>query len=225
MNKYSIIPATLEDATLIAEFIGELLDDFNLKSGANFNIDLTEIKTTCQQLLPRENFAAFIAIETLGLVPIGMITIAQATAIYNGGDFGVITELYVKKNYRSTGIGKLLINEAIAFAKSKHWKKVEVGAPSKTDWPRTIEFYKKNGFEEKGPKLIINILTKYLAKCERLSPFLINKINGRQERFRFYLYHNRRNISAKYGRKQRLQWCQVRWRFFHDPRAGSKSKT
>ena len=157
MNKYSIIPATLDNAKVLTGFIANLLEDFNLKSGASFNIDLSEIETTCRLLLPRENFAAFIAKESPELAPIGMITIAQATAIYNGGDFGVITELYVKDEYRSTGIGKLLINEALGFAKSRSWKKVEVGAPNKTEWPRTIEFYKKNGFEEKGTKLRINI--------------------------------------------------------------------
>ena len=157
MNKYSIIPATLEDASLLAGFIGNLLEDFNLKSRATFNIDLAAIQITTIQLLARDNFAAFIAIDNGISQPIGMITVAQATAIYNGGDFGVITELYVKAEYRSGGIGKLLIEKALDFAKSRSWEKVEVGAPNKTEWPRTIDFYKKNGFEEKGTKLRINI--------------------------------------------------------------------
>ena len=86
-----------------------------------------------------------------------MITIAHSFAIYNGGDFGVITELYVDRNQRSKGIGKLLLDKAYEFARQHDWQKIEVGAPDKTAWPRTIDFYKQNGFSEKGPKLRIQL--------------------------------------------------------------------
>lgn len=157
MNNYTIIKASIKDSGLLAKLICELLKDFNQRSGSNFVIESAKIETTCKDLLPRDNFAGFIARDNRTNEAVGMITIAQATAIYNGGDFGVITELYVDRNIRSNGIGKLLIESAIGFARTMNWKKVEVGAPSKDDWPRTIEFYKKNGFEEKGPKLRIAI--------------------------------------------------------------------
>jgi GNAT superfamily N-acetyltransferase len=160
MNQYSIRRAILEDSKLLSELICELLHDFNIKSGSNFNIDKTKIESVCKELLPRENFGGFIAMDDLTEQAVGMITIAQATAIYNGGDFGVITELYVDRNLRSKGIGKLLIDSALEFAGNKNWGKVEVGAPDKNQWPRTIDFYIKNGFEEKGPKLRINIEDK-----------------------------------------------------------------
>jgi len=157
MDSYSIYQATSNDARIVAELIGELLTDFNLKSGSNFIIDISKIETTCIKLLTRDNFGAFIAMDCMSKQPVGLITIAQATAIYNGGDFGVITELYVDRNIRSNGIGKLLLNRAFEFAKANNWEKVEDGAPNKEDWPRTIKFYKNNGFEEKGPKLRITI--------------------------------------------------------------------
>jgi GNAT superfamily N-acetyltransferase len=157
MNTYKINKATIKDSRLISELICELLKDFNQRSGSNFVIDVSKIEETCKELLPRDNFAGFIAIDNRTNETVGMITISQATAIYNGGDFGVITELYVDRNIRSNGIGKFLIESALEFARTKNWKKVEVGAPSKDEWPRTVEFYKKNGFEEKGPKLRIAI--------------------------------------------------------------------
>lgn len=157
MDKYSITKATIQDSRLVSELISELLKDFNERSGSNFVIDVHKIETTCKELLLRENFAAFIATDNHTNEAIGLITIAQAFAIYNGGDFGVITELYVDRDTRSHGIGKLLIENALAFARTKQWSKVEVGAPNKDEWPRTIEFYKKNGFEEKGSKLRITI--------------------------------------------------------------------
>lgn len=157
MDKYSIYKATSKDSALLSLLISELLKDFNQRSGSNFVIDASKIETTCKDLLSRDNFAGFIATDNIANTPVGLITIAQATAIYNGGDFGVITELYVDRNLRSKGIGKTLIDAALDFAKTKNWKKVEVGAPNKEEWPRTIEFYKRNGFEEKGPKLRIAI--------------------------------------------------------------------
>jgi GNAT superfamily N-acetyltransferase len=155
MNVCTINKATIKDSELVAQMICKLLKDFNQRSGSNFEIDISKIENTCKELLPRENFAGFIAKDTITNNPIGLITIAQATAIYNGGDFGVITELYVESNVRSNGIGKILIETALSFARAKNWKRVEVGAPNKAEWPRTIEFYLKNGFEEKGPKLRI----------------------------------------------------------------------
>jgi GNAT superfamily N-acetyltransferase len=155
MSTYLITKATIKDSGLLSTLICELLKDFNQRSGSNFVIDQSKIETTCKEIIPRDNFAGFIAIDKTSNKPVGMITIAQATAIYNGGDFGVITELYVDREIRSNGIGKLLIEKALDFARAMKWKKVEVGAPNKDEWPRTIEFYKKNGFEEKGPKLRI----------------------------------------------------------------------
>lgn len=157
MNDYTINKATVKDSKLVSELICELLKDFNDRSGSNFVIDSSKIETTCKELLPRENFAGFIAINNKTNEAQGLITISQASAIYNGGDFGVITELYVDRNTRSNGIGKLLIEFALEFARTKNWSKIEVGAPNKEQWPRTIDFYKKNGFEEKGPKLRISI--------------------------------------------------------------------
>ncbi|MBW4362784.1 GNAT family N-acetyltransferase [Flavobacterium taihuense] len=157
MNTYTINKATIKDSGLISKLICELLKDFNQRSGSNFMIDASKIEETCKELLPRDNFAGFIAINNITNETVGLITIAQGTAIYNGGDFGVITELYVDRNIRSNGIGKLLIKNALEFARTKNWSKVEVGAPNKDEWPRTIEFYKKNGFEEKGPKLRVSI--------------------------------------------------------------------
>jgi GNAT superfamily N-acetyltransferase len=157
MNTYTINKATVKDSGLLAKLICELLKDFNQRSGSNFVVDESKVDETCKELLPRDHFAGFIAIDKRTNESVGMITIAQATAIYNGGDFGVITELYVDRNIRSNGIGKLLIESALEFARTMNWKRVEVGAPNKDEWPRTIEFYKKNGFVEKGPKLRITI--------------------------------------------------------------------
>ena len=141
---------------IVTDLVIELLKDFNERSGSNFIIDRNYILETTNKLIDRASFGCYVAFENE--FPVGLITIAHSFAIYNGGDFGVITELYVGREQRSRGIGQLLLEKAYEFAKQHNWTKLEVGAPTKSEWPRTIEFYKENGFEEKGPKLRINIV-------------------------------------------------------------------
>ena len=150
-----VIKCTKDHIEIITGLIFKLLKDFNDRSGSNFNSNRNIILDTTVNLIDRETFGCYVAFANDR--PVGIITIAPCFAIYNGGDFGVITELYVDQDLRSSGIGKLLLAKAYEFAKLNGWTKLEVGAPNKNEWPRTIEFYKKNGFEEKGPKLRIKI--------------------------------------------------------------------
>jgi len=155
MNNISIAKCGRAQLPVISGLIIDLLKDFNERSASNFAVDRKFITDTADKLIDRETFGCYVAFENQ--MPVGLITISHSFAIYNGGDFGVITELYVAKEQRSRGIGKLLLEKAYEFAKHHNWTKIEVGAPNKSEWPRTIDFYKENGFEEKGPKLRLNL--------------------------------------------------------------------
>jgi GNAT superfamily N-acetyltransferase len=74
-------------------------------------------------------------------------------AIYAGGRFGEITELYVSPAHRSKGIAPILITAATSIGRQKGWKRLEVGAPDQPAWSRTLSFYLREGFEEVGPRL------------------------------------------------------------------------
>lgn len=156
MNEIKVIKASIKEVKAVVKLIAELLIDFNNKNNSNFIVDKDSLEKTARKLIIRENFGAFIAYDSENK-PKGLITISEAFAIYNGGDFGVITELYVDRNSRSEGIGKLLLQSVFDFSDSMNWTKIEVGAPNAEEWPRTIEFYKRNGFKQKGPKLRIDI--------------------------------------------------------------------
>ncbi len=156
MNEINIKKASFKEIETIVNLIAELLIDFNNKNNSNFIVDKHSLKETTTKLIARENFGAFIAYDFENKA-IGLITITEAFAIYNGGDFGVITELYVNRNSRSKGIGKLLLKSVFDFSKTMNWSKIEVGAPNAEEWPRTIEFYKRSGFKQKGPKLRIDL--------------------------------------------------------------------
>ncbi len=88
---------------------------------------------------------------------IGIITIAVIYAVYAGGDIGVINEMYVNPDYRSKGIGKLLVDKAKELAKEKGWQRIDVTAPTEHKWVRTVKFYEKQGFKFTGPKLKYNL--------------------------------------------------------------------
>jgi GNAT superfamily N-acetyltransferase len=88
---------------------------------------------------------------------VGVVTLNECAAIYAGGRFGEISELYVVPDSRSNNVGALLTEAAVAFGRTRKWPIIEVGAPSAPAWQRTIDFYLKRGFEEVGPRLQLTL--------------------------------------------------------------------
>lgn len=148
--------AVLKDADLISNLVLKLIQEFN-QQGAKFETNHEVLMNVSRELVQKESFTAYLAFEARSEKAIGLITITQVTAIYNLGDFGLITEFYVDEEYRSHGIGRELLKKALAYAKEKGWKKVEVTAPDKGNLDTIMNFYTQNGFKEKGPKLGIDL--------------------------------------------------------------------
>ncbi len=88
---------------------------------------------------------------------VGVVTLNECAAIYAGGRFGEISELYVVPGFRSEGVGALLVEAAVAFGRERGWPNIEVGAPSVPTWQRTVDFYLRHGFEEVGPRLDLTL--------------------------------------------------------------------
>lgn len=86
----------------------------------------------------------------------GMLTLSETQAIYAGGKYGVIDELYVPKVHRSLNVGKKLIKKAKEIGLEKGWKRIDVTAPAENN-ERTVNFYKNAGFIYAGPKLKLKI--------------------------------------------------------------------
>jgi len=84
---------------------------------------------------------------------VGIITLSENFAIYTDGNHGTINELYVAPEYRSRGVGKMLLDKAVSLAKERDWQRIEVTAPFGEKWAGTIAFYLREGFTEAGPKL------------------------------------------------------------------------
>lgn len=86
-------------------------------------------------------------------VPVGVLMLNTCAAIYAGGAFGEITELYVRPEHRSQGVARQLLKAARQEATRRGWTRLEVGAPTQPDWARTLAFYRREGFSETGPRL------------------------------------------------------------------------
>ena len=84
---------------------------------------------------------------------VGIISLTESQAFYAGGKYGVIDEMYILPGFRSNNIGSQVILDIKRIAKQKGWKRLDVTAPTEERWVRTVDFYKRNGFEFTGPKL------------------------------------------------------------------------
>ena len=85
--------------------------------------------------------------------PIGVLTVTETFAIYAGGRYGVIDEMYVVPDHRSSGVGRVLLEAAKELGIVRGWRRLDVTAPPGPAWERTVRFYEKHGFVFTGPKL------------------------------------------------------------------------
>lgn len=138
------------DSELVAELVHDLLMEFFSDQCQSFPIAKMK-KASAQLLTPGSGFWSFLAMKNDEIV--GVINLNECSAIYAGGKFGEITELYVKPDFRSQYIGGKLIAHALEFSKGKAWGVLEVGAPDVPRCQRTVNFYLQNGFSEVGPRL------------------------------------------------------------------------
>jgi len=139
--------ATDSDVPVISRFITELLEEL---SGGLVH-DRNKIELDTQKVLAMDSVTAILSF--VGPAPCGVVLLNECAAIYAGGVFGEITELFIAPSHRSKGIAPKLLKAADDVALSRGWSRLEVGAPDQPAWRRSLEFYLKEGFEEVGPRL------------------------------------------------------------------------
>ena len=83
---------------------------------------------------------------------IGIFTLTESQAIYAGGKYGIIDEMYISPDFRQKKIGEDILKYIFQIALKNNWKRVDVTAPTDEKWIRTRKFYEKNGFVFTGPK-------------------------------------------------------------------------
>jgi GNAT superfamily N-acetyltransferase len=84
---------------------------------------------------------------------VGIATLTETQAIYAGGNYGLLDEMYVLPEFRSKNIGKNLVQKIISVAREKKWKRIDVTTPTEQRWEKTVKFYQSCGFVFTGQKL------------------------------------------------------------------------
>jgi len=143
--KIEIRPAHVDEAPIVAVLIARLLAELGDR------VDSRAVLDTTRKLLAAGDVAALLLL--VDGRPAGVVTLNQCAAIYAGGRFGEICELYVGPEDRSAGLGSRLIEAAVDHACNAGWARLEVGAPAQPRWQRTTDFYLANGFTLVGPRL------------------------------------------------------------------------
>ena len=135
------------DAAMAARFIAALLAE--LSGGGPCSPEA--LQPAAEELLASGSVTGFAA---YGLErPVGLLMLNQCAAVYAGGRFGEITELFVEPGWRSRGVAAALVSAAAEHGRQQGWKRLEVGAPGQPAWNRTLAFYQRCGFDEVGPRL------------------------------------------------------------------------
>lgn len=149
MQQITIQQAQTSDATLVAEQVTKLL--IELEPEIADELARSSLEKVTKTLLQREKIVAFLAYQANAVV--GVLTLHECAAIYAGGVFGEISELYVAPDYRSLKIGDALISAAKEYASNNHWQRLEVGTPSADSSSRTAKFYEGQGFKVTGLRM------------------------------------------------------------------------
>src|SRR6266545_3449720 len=107
-----ITPALPDDAGSLAEMVGELLDEIMAAIGDQvFQFDRAGTETRARDWLGDRTYAVFLARADPDAI-VGFLALSETRALYAGGAFGVIPELYVRPAFRSQGVGANLLRAA-----------------------------------------------------------------------------------------------------------------
>lgn len=153
----SVARADARQAPIVVELVGELLAEITQSIGAPvFEFDSAQAIATARELLGRDSYIALIAKQDDA--PVGIVTLCESHALYAGGTFGIIPELYVRRASRGVGIGRSLIEAAKAFGVERGWTRLEVTTPPLPTFDRTLAFYQREGFDVTGGRKLKIVL-------------------------------------------------------------------
>lgn len=153
MNKSNIkiFPVRLDELDILSVLVGELLQEImDVTATKAFTFNREETEQRARDLLVREKYWVFVAKATGPDEIVGFVSLYESYALYAAGAYGTIPELYVKKAWRSHGVGLQLLKAVMQFAKSKQWARIEVTTPPLPEFDRTLAFYQRNGFQITG---------------------------------------------------------------------------
>ncbi len=89
--------------------------------------------------------------------PVAFFTLAESFALFAGGRYLILGELWVHPAHRSRGVGEAVVEFCRGFCRERGYRRVDVTAPPDPKWDRSFQFYVKRGFSPTGRKLKLMI--------------------------------------------------------------------
>jgi GNAT superfamily N-acetyltransferase len=149
-NQFTIQRALAEDAPEVASMVDELLSEIMQAIGVQaFDVASDETVARLRDFLEAGRYVVFAAFDGRE-APVGFIALYESCALYAGGVFGTIPELYVRPEFRGLGVGQGLLEAARQFGRSRGWTRLEVTTPPLPEFDRTLAFYEQEGFTVTG---------------------------------------------------------------------------
>lgn len=102
------------------------------------------------ELILRDVERGIIALAEESGTFLGLCTLSYQYAVWAGGRYGIIQELFVEPERRGTGIGRQLLTYVMNEAQRAGCRLIEVGTPK--DSPHLDAFYERLGFVPIGPR-------------------------------------------------------------------------
>ncbi len=150
MSVPTIRAATPDDIPVTAAMVQELLSEIMAETGLNaFETDHATTERLLTSYIETGSYIVFVAIVEGG-PPAGFIGLTPCRSLYANGDFGIIPELYVRKSFRSCGLGHALVEAGKEYGARLGWKRLEVTTPPIPPFGRTERFYRSSGFVVTG---------------------------------------------------------------------------
>jgi ribosomal protein S18 acetylase RimI-like enzyme len=99
--------------------------------------------------------AVLVAEHADGGTLVGVLAASFLTTVHAGGPYGLIQDLWVAAEARSSGLGGRLVSEFCSLAAARGATRIEVGIP-RDGFPALVatrRFYERNGFEILGARM------------------------------------------------------------------------
>lgn len=139
------------DSASIATLIGALLHEIMQAIGTPaFDFNHAEASAQLRHFIASERCFVFVASDPASQQDIGCLSLNENHAVYAGGSFGTIMELYVGPAFRGHSVGAMLLDAASAFGTERGWKRLEVATPPLPQFERSLAFYTREGFAVTG---------------------------------------------------------------------------
>ena len=148
----NIEPAKVYEIDTVLALIEGLLTELDEEGQEFAGIDRQKLDLDIRRNLESGRFIALLAKDDAGTA-VGILTLSEGFALYAGGEYGVIDEMYVLPTHRCRGTGRQLAEAALAIARHKRWFRLDVTGPEGEHGERAVGFYRKMGFEHTGSKL------------------------------------------------------------------------